>query len=159
MSYQAGPAWRGSLCSRTPPWCLRCSPSTGWSSSWRWSSQCCPPQRRSSTLWEGWSTPGSSHKGRTQSSQFLCTSPPSCTSWWVSTLKTKTKIEVSLCSSSPVYGTAGLKLWLQFVLRLIFLDSFAQSASFPFPEPKSPDEGYWSHLLFARMWDLWDKLD
>lgn len=82
VSYQAEPAWKGNPCSRTPPWCPRCSPSTGWSSSWRLSARWFPPRRRSSTRWEEWSTPGSSHTGSTRSSLSPCTSPSSCASWW-----------------------------------------------------------------------------
>lgn len=81
ISYLAEPTWTGNPCSRTPPWYRRCSPATGWSSSWRWSARCSPPRRRSSTRLAGWSTPGSSHTGRTRSSRSPCTLPASCTSW------------------------------------------------------------------------------
>lgn len=79
--YLAGPAWTGSPCSRRPLWCQRCSPSTGWSSSWRWSSQRCPPQRTSSTLWEEWNRPGSSRTDSTRSNRAPCTSPLSWAAW------------------------------------------------------------------------------
>lgn len=82
VPYPARPTWTGNPCSQIPLWYLKCSLSTGWSSSWRWSGRCSLPQRMSSTRWGEWNTPGSSHIDRTRSSQSPCTSLPSGTSWW-----------------------------------------------------------------------------
>lgn len=82
VPYPARPTWTGNPCSQTPLWYLKCSLSTGWSSSWRWSGRCSLPQRMSSTRWGEWNTPGSSHIDRTRSSQSPCTSLSSGTSWW-----------------------------------------------------------------------------
>lgn len=125
VSYLAGPTWKGNPCSQTPLWYLRCSLSTGWSSSWRWSGRCSPPRRTSSTQWEEWNTLGSSHTDRTQSSQSPCTSRPSGTSWWGLLLHHSVRIwapaclpAVGNCHIPPLFGILRLVLCLSF--QLIF---------------------------------------
>lgn len=81
-THSLGRAWTGSPYSRRLRWNRRCSPSTSWRSSWRWSARCCPPRTRSRSRWAWWSRPGSSRSRRPRSSRSPCTSPPSCSSWW-----------------------------------------------------------------------------
>lgn len=78
FTHSSVPAWKGSPCSRILRLSRRCSPSTGWRSSLRWSRQCSPPLTRSRSQWAWWNRPGSSPTHTAQSIRSPYTSPQSC---------------------------------------------------------------------------------
>lgn len=78
FTHSSAPAGTGFPCSPILRLSRRCSPSTGWRSSLKWSKQCSPPLTRSRSLWAWWNTPGSIPTHTAQSSRSPYTSPQFC---------------------------------------------------------------------------------